>query len=134
MELKDVLALYLSGLAALVALATLSYQWWRDYLSTLPVVVVMVRLVGSTLDIALYNRRNPTVVVKVGICTLTQNGRLISSEVLSETFHVFGEGDNQVFRDILHTGVSRELEVGKRYKVYVEVVGGKKFYSNVFSV
>lgn len=132
MELKDVLALYVSGFAALVAVTTLAYQWWRDYLSTVPVVVVMVRLAGSALDVALYNKRNPTVILKVGICMLAQNGKLISSEILSETFHVIGEGGSMIVRDILNTGVPRELEIEGRYKVYVEVVGGRKFYSSVF--
>lgn len=134
MELKDLLALYVSGFAALIALLTLAYQWWRDYLSTLPVVRVMTSLRDDTLDIALYNKRNPTVIVEIGMCTLSRSGKITDSEILSRTFQVLGDGESLILKDVLNTGVSRILPPEAKYKIFVEVTGGKKFYSPVFEV
>jgi hypothetical protein len=115
-----------------MALLTVLYQWWRDYLSTVPAVTVLAKLRVGRLDVAVNVMRNPTVIIEIGLCTMSPSGRIEDSEVLSSSFHALGIGDNLVLSDILHMGVDRELEEGKKYKVYVESVSRNKSYSATF--
>jgi hypothetical protein len=129
MELKDIINIYISGVAAIAAFGSLGYQFWRDLLSTSPKVSVLAAYNGTKLDVALANRRNPTVIVEIGLCTLTRKGRMKMSEVLSKAFHPLDDQGVLVFSDILNAGVPRELEDTLSYKVFVTTETGKKFYS-----
>ena len=130
MELKDIINIYISGVAAIAAFGSMGYQFWRDLLSTSPKVSVLAAYNGTKLDVALANRKNPTVIVEIGLCTLTKKGRMELSEGLSKAFHQLDDQGVIVFSEILNTGVTSELEDILRHKVCLTTETGTKSYTD----
>lgn len=134
MELKDLFNIYISAFAATIALLSVGYQWWRDFLSTSPKISVMAAYDNGKLDVALSNRRNPTIVIEIGLCTQAKSGRVTNTEILSSSFHVVDDQGVKILSDVLNAGIERKLEPKNDYRVFVGVVGGKKFFSNIIAL
>lgn len=133
-EIVDPYTIYVSIFAAVVAFASVAYQFWRDFLSTLPKLRVLAKTSENNLSIGVVNQRGPVILRRVGLCVHEKGGKLLSAPDISQKFTVLAGAEVKTLENVLPAGFGPDIKAGHKFKVFVEVASGAKFYSDAILV
>lgn len=125
--------LWISLIATAIALSSLAYQIYRDFLSEKNRFEVLFDITDNKLSVAVINLRRPAILKEIGMISKSDKSESLSKKILSNAFDILSSDQAKLYKDLLPFEISGELNENDIHRIYIELATGEKFYSRWFS-